>query len=308
MRVAASDAGCSLAGISRFGTLQRLVLSADIILNVQPQEHPPVMDLPAENAETGKPDYGLDSPGLVRMLLWGGGLALLFGFAVRVPEDLFFLQAPLASLQLGGAFALVQAALLAASSFSGKLKERDRLIGSLTWRGDEQVLDAGCGRGLLLIAAAKRLTTGTAHGIDVWRSEDLTDNWAEATRQNARLEGVEDRVAVHDADMREMPFEANRFDRVLCSLVFYLFPSRTHRRKAMEEIFRVLKPGGDAHLLEIGWTPTLESLMKEAGFENVKRSGFRLRIFPPARIVSGCKPRTGADTPALSAALPETRL
>lgn len=275
---------------------------------MQPQEHPPVLDLPSDSTETGKPDYGLDSPGVVRTLLWGGGLALALGFAVRVPDDLFFLQAPVASLQLGGAFALVQAALLAASSFSGKLKERDRLIGSLAWRGDEQVLDAGCGRGLLLIAAAKRLTTGVAHGIDVWRSEDLTDNWAEATRQNARLEGVEERVAVHDADMREMPFEANRFDRVLCSLVFYLFPSRAHRRRAIEEIFRVLKPGGDAHLLEIGWTPTLASLMKEAGFENVKRSGFRLRIFPPARIVSGWKPRTGADTPVSSAVSPDTLL
>jgi len=300
--------GYSLAGILPAGTLQRLVLPADILFDVQPQEHPPTLDLPAESAETAKPDYGLDSPGLVRMLAWGGGLALLLGLMARAPDDLFFLQAPLASLQLGGAFALIQAALLAASSFSGKLKERDHLIASLAWRGDEQVLDAGCGRGLLLIAAAKRLTTGVAHGIDVWRSEDLTDNWAEATRQNACLEGVEERVVVHDADMREMPFEANRFDRVLCSLVFYLFPSRSHRRKAIEEIFRVLKPGGDAHLLEIGWTPTLASLMKEAGFENVKRSGFRLRIFPPARIVSGWKPRRGADTPVAPAATLETHL
>jgi hypothetical protein len=39
----------------------------------------------------------------------------------------------------------------------GKLRERDRLLDSIPWRGDEAVLDVGCGRGLLLVGAAKRL-------------------------------------------------------------------------------------------------------------------------------------------------------
>jgi arsenite methyltransferase len=42
------------------------------------------------------------------------------------------------------------------SSKVGKLRVRDRLIESLSLRGDESVLDVGCGRGLLLIAAAKQ--------------------------------------------------------------------------------------------------------------------------------------------------------
>ena len=33
-------------------------------------------------------------------------------------------------------------------------------------------LDIGCGRGLMLIGAAKRLMTGKAMGIDVWHAQD----------------------------------------------------------------------------------------------------------------------------------------
>ena len=94
----------------------------------------------------------------------------------------------------------------------GKVRERERLLDLLTWKGGERVLDVGCGRGLLLIGAAKRLTTGTAAGIDLWQQEDLSDNRPEATLENARLEGVANRVEVHTADMRELPFPDGSFD------------------------------------------------------------------------------------------------
>ncbi len=55
----------------------------------------------------------------------------------------------------------------------GKLWSRDRQLDGLKLRGDELVLDVGCGRGLLLIGAAKRLTTGKAVGVDIWNAEDL---------------------------------------------------------------------------------------------------------------------------------------
>jgi cyclopropane fatty-acyl-phospholipid synthase-like methyltransferase len=58
----------------------------------------------------------------------------------------------------------------------GKLWARDRLLDGLELRGDETVLDVGCGRGLLLIGAAKRLTTGKAPGVDIWQAEDLSGN------------------------------------------------------------------------------------------------------------------------------------
>lgn len=68
----------------------------------------------------------------------------------------------------------------------GKLRSRDRLLDGLALRGDETVLDVGCGRGLLLIGAAKRLTTGTAVGVDIWQTEDLSGNRPEATLESHR--------------------------------------------------------------------------------------------------------------------------
>ena len=68
------------------------------------------------------------------------------------------------------------------SSKVGKLSARDRLIEALSLRGDESVLDVGCGRGLLLIAAAKLLTTGKAVGVDLWSAKDQSDNLPESTR------------------------------------------------------------------------------------------------------------------------------
>jgi cyclopropane fatty-acyl-phospholipid synthase-like methyltransferase len=68
------------------------------------------------------------------------------------------------------------------------------------------VLDVGCGRGLLLIGAAKRLTTGKAVGVDIWQTEDLSGNRPEATLENARLERVAERVGVKDGDARRLPF------------------------------------------------------------------------------------------------------
>lgn len=66
-------------------------------------------------------------------------------------------------------------------------------------------MDVGCGRGLLLNAAARRLTPGKAIGIDLWQSVDQSGNRPEATLANARLEGVAGLVEVKTGDMRELP-------------------------------------------------------------------------------------------------------
>ncbi|MBA0085829.1 MAG: 50S ribosomal protein L11 methyltransferase, partial [Acidobacteria bacterium Pan2503] len=50
----------------------------------------------------------------------------------------------------------------------GKLALRERLLDKIPWRGDESVLDVGCGRGLLAVGAAKRVSSGTVTGVDVW--------------------------------------------------------------------------------------------------------------------------------------------
>src|SRR5262249_35100229 len=130
-------------------------------------------------------------------------------------------------------------------------RERERLLDNIRWTGAERVLDVGCGRGLMLIGAAKRLTTGNAVGVDIWQAQDLSCNKPEATLENARVEGVSDRVEVRTADMRQLPFPEDSFDVVVsCAAIHNLYEA-SDRAEAIGEIARVLKPGGRAVIDDI---------------------------------------------------------
>src|SRR5258708_15480262 len=161
-----------------------------------------------------KADYGIDAPPVVRNLLLAGVGAIAAGIAANFLLASF--QTSTGTLLLiwgvvSGLSMLVTAVLMIWSSKVGKLRERGRLIDLVNLRGDESVLDVGCGRGLLLNAAAKRLTSGTAVGIDLWQSDDQSDNTRAATLANARAEGVAGRVEVKTADMQRLPFDDSSF-------------------------------------------------------------------------------------------------
>src|SRR5438874_15927 len=86
-------------------------------------------------------------------------------------------------------------------------------IDGLRLRGDERVLDMGCGRGAVLTAVAKRLRSGRVSGIDVWSARDQSGNARNVTLRNASLEGVADRVEVETGDMRAIPFPDAAFEK-----------------------------------------------------------------------------------------------
>ena len=63
----------------------------------------------------------------------------------------------------------------------GKFRHRDRMLKMVNWKGDEIVLDVGTGRGLMMIGAARKLTSGKSVGIDIWSKKDLSGNSMEKT-------------------------------------------------------------------------------------------------------------------------------
>jgi arsenite methyltransferase len=208
-----------------------------------------------------RPDYGLDAPPVVRnlllagaagSLLWLSAAARLWSGDIRVPlgdDTLRIVLAP-AAISIG-LTCLAMAAWMVWSSKVGKLRERERLLNTLVWRGDEQVLDVGCGRGLMLIGAARRLRTGRATGIDLWRRVDLGGNAPGAALANAAAERVQDRVTLQTADMRVLPFAEASFDVILSQAAVHNVPEAAGRRAAVEEMARVLRPGGTILLADI---------------------------------------------------------
>src|SRR4030095_16304202 len=131
------------------------------------------------------------------------------------------------------------------------LRRREQLLNSIQWTSHERVLDVGCGRGLLLIGAAQRLTTGKATGIDLWQEEDLSGNRPEATLENARREGVADRVDVQTENMRQMSFADETFDVVVSRAAIHNLYDALDRAKAIREIARVMKPGAQGVIEDI---------------------------------------------------------
>jgi len=115
------------------------------------------------------------------------------------PSAALPLAISLAIIGLSFGFAAV---VMYLSSRIAKVKVRDLIVESIPWRGDENVLDVGCGRGLFVIGAAKRLKSGKATGIDLWNPQDLSGNSAEAALANAKAEGVEKRVKIETGDAR----------------------------------------------------------------------------------------------------------
>ena len=173
------------------------------------------------------------------------------------------------------------------------------LLDHLKLRGDERVLDLGCGRGAVLILAAKRLTTGRAVGVDLWRTFDQSGNSADATRRNAVAEGVADRVELHTADMTALPFADNSFDLVVSSLAIHNIPGRVGRAKAIEEAIRVLRPGGRLLVADIRATRRHQAQLAEMGVNDVTRTRLGWRFWwggpwAATRLVTATKPVGGA--------------
>src|SRR5262245_8849195 len=147
--------------------------------------------LPTEPPRAARPDYGLDAPGVVRnlFLVAAAGLVLWASAAVGLWSGAVG-GVHLANRGLGFSvpFPATGLAMLYYSKV-GKFHARERLLDLVGFKGDETVLDVGCGRGLMLIGAARRLTSGKATGIDIWQAEDLSGNRPDATVENARVEG-----------------------------------------------------------------------------------------------------------------------
>lgn len=237
-------------------------------------------------------DYGIDAPRAQRRFLVRGVLLLALG------AGFYFMNldnAPRQGAALFAALGCMGAGFIATSVFMywssrvAKPRVCDEIMEAIPWRGDEKVLDVGCGRGLLLIAAAKRVR-GRVTGIDLWREEDLSDNSADALVANAKAEGVAERIKVDTGDARKLPYKDSAFDLVLSSLALHNIDEAEGRAKALDEMWRVLAPGGHIAIFDIGRTPEYKKKLVAHGAEIVHESGTKILWCVPSRWFVARKP------------------
>ncbi len=244
------------------------------------------------NSKKFRVNYGVDAPGVVATLSIGGLACVLIGFLFRIfggPQDSVLVISVFVSSVLAGGGMLFVAAVMLWSSKYGKLLASRHLIRHLEIKDHENILDVGCGRGLLLIEAAKRLKSGKAIGVDRWQSRDLSGNKAEVALANARAENVAERVEIRTGDMRSLPIENEYVEIVVSSLAIHNIPTREGRIQAIEEIARVLKPEGRVALLDLHCTQEYAETLRRLGWSHVERSGRIFLFLHPVRIVYGTK-------------------
>ena len=229
-----------------------------------------------------RPDYGVDAPDVVRNLLGGGLLLIGAGAALRVSEMARFSV----GLLLPGAWFTLLGALMLHASLRGKPLLRDRLLGLARISPGMLVVDVGCGRGLLAVGAAR--LGARAVGVDVFRSDDLSDNTLERAQSVVREEGVQ--VDLRREDARELHFESGSVDRVLSNLCLHNLYVALDREHALAEIVRVLKPGGVAVISDAQHVDEYAWYFRAKGLRVHTEGPYVLESFPWLRAVVAEKP------------------
>ena len=117
-----------------------------------------------------------------------------------------------------------------------------RLVKFAHVRAGQNVLDVGCGTGVVAITAAR--TGARVHGVD------LTPELLDRARENASIAKFE--IDFREGDAEALSFDDARFDAVL-SQFGHMFAPRPS--VAIAEMLRVLKPGGTIAFAT--WPPEL---------------------------------------------------
>jgi arsenite methyltransferase len=239
-------------------------------------------------SSTEKVDYGIDAPHVICNLV-AAGLAVIILCSIFRSVKIGQLTLVLfPGLLWSGGGMIAGGVMMCLYSKVGKFRHRDRMLNQVQWGGSERALDVGTGRGLLLIGAAKRITTGKAVGIDIWNQEDLSGNNLQNLERNIEIEGVRGKTEVKNEDVQKMSFPDASFDVVVSLACLHNIYNAPGRAEACKQIARVLKPGGAAVISDFRHMGEYLVAFKKAGLD-ARKMPVTFDTFPPMRILTAKK-------------------
>ncbi len=172
----------------------------------------------------------------------------------------------------------------------------------------QRVLDLGCGTATLTLLVKRLHPEAEVAGVDG------DPKILKIARAKAAREGLS--VKLDRAMAFALPYPAESFDRVLSSLVFHHL-TRENKTRALSEVWRVLRPGGELHIADWGrpqnaalwlafslvrWFDSLETtednvkgrlpeLMGAAGFVAVETTAHYATLFGTLSLYQARKPQ-----------------
>jgi ubiquinone/menaquinone biosynthesis C-methylase UbiE len=130
----------------------------------------------------------------------------------------------------------------------GVHRVHQRLIDQAELADNQRVLEIGCGTGNLTIRAKR-----AQPGAEVIGSDPDPLALKRAQRKVKRLNGIR----FEQGYAQRLPYEDGEFDRVLSSMMLHHLDSDA-KLGAAAEIFRVLRPRGRLHLVDMGGNMTAD--------------------------------------------------
>lgn len=120
--------------------------------------------------------------------------------------------------------------------------QRQAVLDTLQPQPGERVLDIGSGPGMLVAGIARKVgRTGCVAGVDI---SDAMNELAAARTADMPW------VSIREGNATELPFFEGEFDAAVSTQVYEYVEDI---EKALSELFRVLKPGGRAVILDTDW-------------------------------------------------------
>ncbi len=185
---------------------------------------------------------------------------------------------------------------------------KTQLVAQARIERGHRVLDLGCGTGTLTILIKRMHPDADVVGLDG------DPKILELARSKATLAGLD---IVLDCGMADaLPYPDKTFDRVVSSLVVHHL-TRNTKLRALCEVMRVLKPGGELHVADFG-TPhnaamygvslvirhfeevadnvkgLLPAMLRETGFDRIEETVRYSTVFGTLALLKASKPDVSA--------------
>jgi len=123
------------------------------------------------------------------------------------------------------------------------IRYKSRLIAHAQIQAGHRVMDLGCGTGTLAIMAKRAQPQADIFGLD---ADPEMLKVAKAKKDQEKLE-----VKFDVGFTNNLPYPDEFFDRVLSSIMIHHLKT-PDKEKTAHEIYRVLKPGGQLHIIDFG--------------------------------------------------------